>query len=85
MLTRITLQGATLIKTGVCNISPPWRIPSATKHNELLAFPDVSRHLSGRCRLFADYNIALGILSKLSKQEDRSPTIADIYLCLIDY
>jgi len=40
--------------------------------------PDFSTHLACRCPLFADCNIALGILSKLSKQDDRSPTIADI-------
>ena len=59
----------------VCKISPPWWISDG--HNELavLCNFNVSRQ---RCRLFADYNIALGILSKLSKQNDRSPTIADI-------
>ena len=36
MLTRMTVQGAAVIKTGVCKISPPLRILDG--HNELLAF-----------------------------------------------
>lgn len=67
-------------KTGVCKISPPWQILDGS----LMDIPVTSClqfwwfQASWRCRLFADYNIALGTLSKLSKQDDRSPTIADI-------
>ena len=80
MLTSVTMQGAAVIKTDHLHHSMYYTV-YATSHllgGSLMdimicfAYFNVSRH---RCRLFADDNIALGILSKLSKQNDRSPTM----------
>ena len=83
MLTSMTVQGTAVIKTGHLQQTPCAR--SYLLGGSLMAIM-ICRNWQcfamlmsrQRCRLFADYNIALGILSKLSKQNDRSPTIADI-------